>query len=147
MTAPTITLNTEQELYVIPQSGGGYSCLGFDVLIERYNRLAIELNDPQYPQFSPQERGTLDGYARYTALLDSARKSNRRFTCELSPQLTGLEGHRVEVVTTYGETRRFNVGKSTGWLPIHLEIHNRRSTGGGSAERTYTTVRDLGKVR
>ena len=27
----------------------------------------------------------------------------------------GLEGRRVEVVDAYGETRRFNVGRSTGW--------------------------------
>jgi hypothetical protein len=40
---------------------------------------------------------------------DAARDNS-----DLSPQLVGLEGYRVEVVTTYGETRRFIVGKSTG---------------------------------
>jgi len=59
----------------------------------------------------------------------------------LTPQLVGLEGRRVEVVTTYGETRRFHVGKSTGWIPCHLEIHNARSSGGGSAEKQYKSVR------
>lgn len=61
----------------------------------------------------------------------------------LSPQLSGLEGKRIEVVTTYGETRRFWVGKSTGWKPIHLEVKTSRSVGGEGAERTYASVRVL----
>ncbi len=65
----------------------------------------------------------------------------------LTPQLVGLEGWRVEVETTYGETRRFIVGKSTGWRPCHLEIPNRASSGGGSAERTYQSVRKLYNAR
>ena len=66
---------------------------------------------------------------------------------DLTPQLRGLEGWRVEVVTLYGETRRFIVGRSTGWRPIHLEVHNRRSTGGGGAEKQYRSVRALYYVR
>jgi hypothetical protein len=135
----TVTINDAAELYVIPEHGG-YSCLGYDVLIERYNRLAAEIG-PTYQPLPPSLRGTLAAYDAYEKLLAAARSTGRRFTCELSPQLIGLEGRRVEVVTTYGETRRFNVGKSTGWIPIHLEIHNRRSTGGGAAEREYTSVR------
>jgi len=55
---------------------------------------------------------------------------NQRCTAELTPQLIGLEGQRVEVVDQYDERRRFIVGKSTGWLPCHLEIKTKRSTGG-----------------
>ena len=73
-------------------------------------------------------------------------RAKLRDLSELSPQLIGLEGWRVEVVTTYGEKRRFIVGKSTGWRPIHLEVHNRRSTGGGGAEREYSSVRRLYKA-
>jgi hypothetical protein len=47
------------------------------------------------------------------------------------------------VTTMEGETRRFIVGRSTGWRPCHLEIHNRRSTGGGAASREYKSVRRL----
>lgn len=61
----------------------------------------------------------------------------------LTPQLVGLEGWRVEVVTTYGETRRFYVGRSTGWAPAHLEIKLRTSTGGFAADRAYASVRKL----
>lgn len=59
----------------------------------------------------------------------------------LTTQLIPYHGARVEVVTTYGETRRFWVGMSTGWRPCHLEIHNTRSTGGMSAEKEYASVR------
>ena len=41
----------------------------------------------------------------------------------------------------HGETRRFKVGLSTGPIPIHLEVHNERSTGGIGAAREYKSVR------
>jgi hypothetical protein len=50
-----------------------------------------------------------------------AQKRAARSDKGLSPQLIGLEGWRVEVVTTYDETRRFIVGRSTGWTPCHIE--------------------------
>ena len=65
----------------------------------------------------------------------------------LSPQLTGLEGWRVEVLTSYGETRRFIVGRSTGWRPCHIELKSRASTGGPSAEKLYDVVRTLYRAR
>ena len=75
--------------------------------------------------------------------LTPVERDNLRDLSGLTTQLVGLEGWRVEVETTYGETRRFIVGKSTGWRPCHLEIHNRASSGGGSSERTYQSVRKL----
>lgn len=62
---------------------------------------------------------------------------------KLSPQLIGLEGWRVEVVDNYNEKRRFIVRRSTGWMPIHLEVKTRRSLGGGAADKTYKSVRKL----
>jgi hypothetical protein len=61
----------------------------------------------------------------------------------LTPQLLDHEGWRVEVVTTYGETKRFYVGRSTGWKPCHIEVLTRRSLGGISADREYESVRRL----
>jgi hypothetical protein len=61
--------------------------------------------------------------------------------------LAHLLGHRVEVVDKFDETRRFIVGKSTGWRPCLLEVKTRRSMGGGPADSEYKTVRDLGRVR
>ena len=75
-----------------------------------------------------------------------AEREAARDNSSLSPQLLGLEGWRVEVEATYGEMRRFIVGKSTGWRPCHLEIATRRSSGGGSAERAYKSVKRLYRV-
>jgi len=75
--------------------------------------------------------------------MTEADKDKARSAEGLTPQLVGLEGYRVEVVTTYGETRRFIVGKSTGWVPRHLEVARRDSMGGTGAEREYASVRKL----
>lgn len=136
----SVTLNVDQQLYVISE-GNGFSCLGFDVLVGRYNRLAAEMGKPL---LDDDLRGTMHAYNEYAALLAEAGTSGKRFECELSSQLRGLEGRRVEVIDMYGQTRRFIVGKSTGWLPIHLEIKTRRSYGGDAAASEYASVRDLG---
>lgn len=124
-----VSLNAEQRLFVIP-CGDGYSCLGFDVCHEWTALIAAELNRPDLAPIE-SERGMLPAYARYQRASEAAQQSGKRLTCMLTPQLIGLEGKRVEVVDSYGETRRFQVGKSTGWLPIHLEIARRTSHGGG----------------
>jgi hypothetical protein len=130
-----VTVNAEQELYVIPDSHG-YSCLGFDVLISRYNAIAAWLRKEglQQTDLPPDGRGSMRAYTAYRTLLDRAagycQRNKLRCPAELTPQLTGLEGKRVEVVDHHGERRRFIVGKSTGWLPIHLEIARRNSSGG-----------------
>ena len=53
-----------------------------------------------------------------------------RSTAGLTKQLIGLEGARVEVVDSYGDKRRFWVSRSTGWVPCHIEVKRRTSTGG-----------------
>ena len=79
--------------------------------------------------------------------LSSAERLAIRDYSGLSPQLIGLEGWRVEVTDSYGETRRFIVGKSTGWRPCHLEIKTRRSLGGGPADKTYARISRIRKER
>ena len=145
-----VTLNTEQRLYVIPASHGGFSCLGFDVLAER----ALKLKDwlcrtssdvPAWPVPEADALGTIEAYENYQALLRMAeaycQSKHVRCPVELTPQLIGLEGKRVEVVDMDGQTRRFIVGKSTGWMPCHLEIARRDSTGGGAASGPFKSVR------
>jgi hypothetical protein len=130
-----VTVNAEQELYVIP-CGDGYSCLGFDVLLARHNAVAAWLRSEglEADDLPPEVRGTLPAYRAYTALMHRAasfcQRNELRCPAELTPQLIGLEGRRVEVVDRYGERRRFIVGKSTGWQPCHLEIARRDSSGG-----------------
>jgi len=130
-----VGIHTEQKLYVIPDSHG-YSCLGFDVLITRHNAIAAWLREEglQQGDLPPDVRGSVRAYTAYRTLLDRAgaycQRNKVRCPAELTPQLIGLEGKRVEVVDRHGERRRFIVGKSTGWLPIHLEIARRDSSGG-----------------
>ena len=133
--AREVTVNSEQELYVIPNPSG-YSCLGYDVCLQRHNALAAWLRSEklQADDLPPEARGTIRGYKAYQALTQRAgsycQRNKLRCPVELTPELTGLEGKRVEVVDRYGERRRFIVGKSTGWLPIHLEIARRNCSGG-----------------
>jgi len=77
--------------------------------------------------------------------MSQSEKDLVRDNSDLSPQLLGLEGWRVEVVSN-GEKHRFIVGKSTGYKPCHLEVHNRRSMGGIPAMKTYESVTKLRKV-
>ena len=84
--------------------------------------------------------------ARWNSLPES-EKVKLRVDCGTA-QLKGLEGWRVEVVDAEGcKPRRFIVGKSTGWRPVHLEIKTYRSTGGFSARDRYHSVRTIRKVR
>lgn len=75
--------------------------------------------------------------------LTNAERDKTRDLSGLSPQLVGLEGWRVEVVTDYNETRRFIVGRSTGWRPCHIERSRRSAMGGVGAEKHYASVRKL----
>lgn len=149
---PDTLINKEQRLYVHEHRNSkgrvsGFTCTGFDVLHERTERLIQWLTERGYdaPKM-PKRKGTKKAYRVY---LDAVRRAHAatissgtgvRCTAELTPQLKGLEGKRVEVETTYGEIRRFIVGKSTGWMPIHLEIKRRDSMGGGAAEKQYKRV-------
>lgn len=136
-----VTKNTQSRLFVI-QSGNGYSCYGFDNCDAIVKALVAELGLSDY---RIARKGSLKQYRQYRELSNMVKakydQSRFRSAVNLTPQLVGLEGRRVEVVTTYNETRRFNVGKSTGWIPCHLEVHNSRSSGGGAAEKQYQSVR------
>lgn len=80
-------------------------------------------------------------------LLSNAQREAMRDNSHLSPQLTGLEGWRVEVVDIHGERRRFIVGKSTGWRPCHLEIKTARAACAVLARARYQSVKALEKIR
>ena len=149
--AKQVTVNKEQRLYVIPE-GSGYSCLGFDVAFNRTLAIRKELGLPCVAGTdapSADNIGTLAGYAEYTDAEAAAReyhyRTGKRLECELTPQLIGLEGKRVEVIDRHGDKRRFQVGRSTGWMPIHLEIARRTSHGGvavtGAPFQSVTIIR------
>jgi hypothetical protein len=125
-------------LYIIP-ARKGFSTLGFDRLMQLGNALAAELDRWDLTPL-PAERGTMQAYEKYAALVEVARQrhvaTGFRSRVGLTPQLVGLEGKRVEIVDSYGERRRFQVGRSTGWVPCHLEISRRNATGGPAVTGT-----------
>jgi hypothetical protein len=135
------SINSESRLYVMP-CGDGYSCYGFDVL-DRIARGVAKWANVRAPAAEP---GTREHFEHCADILDYgaryAEKTRTRCNAELCAQLVGLEGRRVEVVDCYGERRRFKVGKSTGWLPIHLELASERSSGGiGAMGAPFKSVR------
>ena len=83
---------------------------------------------------------------RWNAMTPAQRDAVRDLS-DLSKQLIGFEGWRVEVYDVDSmKPRRFIVGRSTGWRPCHLEmIHNRRC--GQPARESYASVRRLVKIR
>jgi len=68
-----VGIHTEQKLYVIPDSHG-YSCLGFDVLLSRYNAIADWLRKEglQQTDLPPDARGSMRAYTAYRTLLERA---------------------------------------------------------------------------
>lgn len=125
------SINKEQGLFVL-KCGNGFSCLGFDVVIKRAKNLANELN-VTIPKF---RRGSKNSLKFYYKLTNIARIKNQktgwRSKSELYGPFIGNEGKRVEVEYSWGEKTRFYIGKSTGFIPCHLEIKRSDSTGGGS---------------
>lgn len=84
-------------------------------------------------------------WEQWMSLTEVQRVALRDFS-GLTEQLRGLEGYRVEVLDRYGQTRRFNVGRSTGWRPCHLELRNKASRGGDPAHNHYHSVRIVRRI-
>jgi hypothetical protein len=123
------SINREERLYVMP-CGSGYSCYGFDVLDRKARAVADWCGS--LPPLAP--KGTPEHFKECSEIMVDgaahAAKTGKQCEAELVPELIGLEGRRVELTEPHGYKRRFYVGRSTGWLPCHLEITTRRSMGG-----------------
>lgn len=122
-------INREQRMYVIP-CGNGFTCLGFDVAERRRRAVLAWIGETA----EPMRVGTKRHYAAYKEAMARgsmhAKETGKKCPAELNPRLVGLEGRRVEIVSPDGEKCRFYVGRSTGWMPCHLEIARRDSIGG-----------------
>lgn len=130
-TQKPVTLSHDGTLYIIP-CGEGFTCLGFDHCESQMAKVAawVGLTIPE------GVKGSLERYAQYAHMMAMgaayAKATGKRCDADLTPALIGLEGRRVEVTLPDGEKTRFWVGKSTGWMPIHLAIKTRASSGGDS---------------
>lgn len=127
------SINADQSLFVL-ESGPGYSCLGFHVVHKRTLAIAEWLNREDLKPVAI--RGTMKAWAEYCTAMKAAQEhyaaTKERCPIELEPRLVGLEGKRIEVCSRDEGKRRFWVGKSTGWMPCHLEIARRNSSGGSA---------------
>ena len=150
------SINVEQRAYVMP-SGKGTSCYGWDVLDKKARAIAAWMIGRDTNQDAKRAMvtwlaeldknppGTEDHFQVCANVMERAQIHcsvfGDRCPAELVPALVGLEGKRVEA-DYFGERIRFKVGRSTGWLPCHLRLHNRRSTGGeGLIAEHVTNVR------
>lgn len=145
------TGNQILSVYVL-KAGEGFTTLGFDYCVEQSKKMRAWLKENGVDLFSNKSIedacGTADGYNIYEALMDAGAKlcEEQRIRCNINlcPQLLGLEGKIVEVVDRYNEQRRFRVGRSTGWLPVHLEIEKRSEIGGLAVTGTpFKSVRTV----
>lgn len=64
----------------------------------------------------------------------------------LCPQLSGLEGWRVEATTINGEKKRFIVGLTTISPCSHVEMKTQRCLGGKMADKKYENIKPLYQV-
>ena len=123
------SINADRRLYIM-RAGRGYTCYGFDVLDAKARAVAAwcKAAPPDAPV------GTEGHFTQCAGIMaageEVARRSGTVCPAELTAELIGLEGRRVEVLDAHGERRRFTVGKSTGWLPVHLELTHDWSAGG-----------------
>lgn len=138
------SINHTERLYTM-DCGTGYSCYGFDVLDKKARAVLqwIGMNIPLVDGYEIKRivremetfpaMGTAEHYTTCMEILTRGSQlgtsTGKRCDIELVPALIGLEGKRVEC-DYFGERIRFWVGKSTGWMPVHLRIKTSRSTGG-----------------
>lgn len=135
------SINKEQGLYVL-KCGTGYTCLGFQVCEDRTRKLAEELKIHLTGATQATKKHYLD-YLRLTReVFKRYQQTKFRSQSKLNPKLIGLEGKRIEC-ELYGEKTRFIVGRSTGFIPCHLEIKTARSTGGGALPSNPELIQNI----
>lgn len=142
-----VGIDPNAEMYVISHPVG-VTTMSWANVKNRTERLALNLVMEDY---RPPTTGTREAYDAMKVLEAALKlrydRTGEKAVAYLSMQLVGLEGYRVEAVDEEGDApRRFIVGKSTGWIPVHLEIRTTRSTGGEPARLEYHSVKILEKT-
>ena len=127
------SINYEQKLYVL-KCGDGFTCLGFEYAAKQAEKVNNWLPlGVQIPATLKGELGSNEAYEYYEQVMRTggayAAKSGKRCEADLIPQFKGLEGMRVEVTEAGGEKRKYRIGKSTGWMPCHLEMQKGQDGG------------------
>jgi hypothetical protein len=141
-------IDTERGLYVLNNSGW-LSCLGFEYAQARIEQVQKWLGGRCRFHMRPEHTpGTAGHYNSYEVLMNLGREHHKatgqRCEADLHPHLKGLEGKRIEVEKPQfdSDPKRFIVGKSCGWMPVHLVVKTRRSHGGDPINRGH----DFGRI-
>lgn len=136
-----VEIDYKQQRYWI-QERYGSSALGFQICLDRIAAMEVEYHQ----EHTDLELGSMEAYLRHEELgaiaYEKFKATGYRSTRDLSKQMLPYLGKRVEVVDQDGKRRRFTVGKSTGWMPVLLEI-KRSSSSGDTIYREYKSVREL----
>lgn len=123
------SVNKQHGMFVF-NNNGHVSCLGFDVVLDRAKGLAKELGVAMR-NFRRGSKAGLEFYNRMVLLAKKRHDSTGwRSASGLFAPFIGNEGKRVEVTYSWGERERFYIGKSTGWIPCHIAVKRRGSSGG-----------------
>ena len=144
--ADNISLNNEQELYVI-HARHGYSCLGFDVMLRKHAAISAWLRSEGLPadDLPANARGTIRGYKSYETAMQRASAGQRPhrppMPGRIMPATDRLGGQARRGRVYRWNDRAFRVGKSTGWMPCHLAISRRTSSGGFAVDGPFKSVR------
>lgn len=155
MTTMNVTVNETQRLFVIPVSGGGgYSCLGFDVVYKRLQQYVKKLG---WGEPSAEEIGTLDQYnafkkAEHAYILTKPEETQFDPDTPLIVQklLDSLIKQNVKVRIYYGDAKTGRdwlneydiigrISRSMGPLKVPLLVPERGN--GGFAILTACIVR------
>lgn len=108
----------DREAYII-----GREAVSFDQVLTSIERYSTEL----CVETQPVARGSIDAYNLMEVLRDAlvrrADATGDTVVSDLSPQLIGLEGHRVAVENGHGERYTFTVARSKSNPPYHIELH------------------------
>lgn len=146
----SVRVDSERGLYVLTHLDAeckpvGVTCLGFAEAWRQAANVAAWLGESVPSALLFEGDKVLEGFAVYQDLKARGEQyhkdTGRCCLADLTPCLIGLEGRRVEVVTEDGETRRFWVSRSAGWMPCHIEVMRRGSAGGEGADVNYKSVR------
>jgi hypothetical protein len=142
-----VTVDNDHNCYVIHDTNTqSVSALSFSICWDRLFGIAAWLGE--HSLYHGLVFGTLDVYNSYIEVcrLGEARYAAIGHPCPilLTPSLVGYEGQWVRVYEQHGRRRKFIVGRSTGWLPVHLEIKDRRAYSGHPVTGTpFRSVRVL----
>ena len=143
-----VTLNDDQELFVI-RTGGGYGAFGYGVCFDESAAFAEAIGRPDLSP-SRSDYGTLAQYAQHAdlqrAFIQHPRSKETWFGANvpnrLKEALERARGSNRRVIVIYGDREtgigwggrpeRGTIGRSTGSIRIPLLVKTSHSMGGGA---------------